>query len=469
MKNNLVQELIVLLLSAAAFVLLLAGCQSLRLPGPELSRVLAGTGSRVQLPPKSAAPQVGEFRKFFTAYLDNQVLPFWTSSRFIDEEHGGFLYHLDAKLQRNGSSKQLIPTLRMLYVRAVAIARTADDAGREQQLAEYERQRDYLIQRFWDHENRGWYWKLDREGNVLDGTKRSIGAIYAIYVLSELKIIVNDQRALDYAERTFDILDTFNHDVDYGGYFEDDSSAAGQQLRNYKDVGSNMHFTLAMARLYQATGKNIHRQRLEELFVIMTTKVLVPDSNNVYYMLTRYWTPMSLANKNFLEQKGIYTWCRNDTVFGHNAELIWYIAEAAIVLDHDLSEIRHWMEVVADGIIHHGMREDGALFLTGPLDGNGPPTIKHLQWWVQQEIMISLIRLYEITGNPDYWEMFEKTTRLAFAHFVPTDQPGSWYRAFDEDWNLVESARAGGPWKTGLHTVRAMLEIERTLTRLDDK
>ena len=276
MKDNLVQELIVRLLSAAVLVLLLAGCQSLRPPEPrpELSRVSAGTGSRVQLPPKSAVPQVRKFRKFFTAYLDEQVLPFWASSRFIDEEHGGFLYHLDAKLQHNGSSKQLIPTLRMLYVRAVAITRIADDASRKQQVVEYERQRDYLIRRFWDHKNRGWYWELDREGNVLDSAKRSIGAIYAIYILSELNLIVNDQRALNYAERTFNVIDAFRHDVDYGGYFENDTSAAGKQLRGYKNVGNNMHFALAMARLYQATGKNVHRQRLEELFVLMTTRVL---------------------------------------------------------------------------------------------------------------------------------------------------------------------------------------------------
>ena len=60
-------------------------------------------------------------------HLDKEVLPFWVSTKVNNGAFGGYLRFLDGNLRSTGKVEEhVIVQLRLLYVHAVAVSRTAD-------------------------------------------------------------------------------------------------------------------------------------------------------------------------------------------------------------------------------------------------------------------------------------------------------------------------------------------------------
>ena len=79
---------------------------------------------------------------------------------------------------------------------------------------------DFLIEKMWDKKYGGFYWIVDRSGNVLKDDKALYGQSFAIYCLSEYAIVFNDPAVLKYAEKTFDLIQNYCYEPQYGGYLE---------------------------------------------------------------------------------------------------------------------------------------------------------------------------------------------------------------------------------------------------------
>ena len=79
---------------------------------------------------------------------------------------------------------------------------------------------DFLIDRMWDSEYGGFFWTVDRKGNVAIDKKILYGLSFAIYSLSEYTMATGDLRGQEYAERVFDLVKKHCADTMYGGYFE---------------------------------------------------------------------------------------------------------------------------------------------------------------------------------------------------------------------------------------------------------
>ena len=145
------------------------------------------------------------YKKELENHLVNELLPFWLE-RLKDEVNGGFITHFDQNgIDTGEDEKSLIAQTRCIYTMSSA-HRVGYGEGK---CAEYARHGvDFLIDKMWDKEYGGFYWMVDRKGNVKIDKKIIYGHSFAIYSLSEYTLATGDPRGLEYAEKVFGLLQT---------------------------------------------------------------------------------------------------------------------------------------------------------------------------------------------------------------------------------------------------------------------
>ena len=82
------------------------------------------------------------------------------------------------------------------------------------------RAKDYLIDHFIDKEYGGVYWSVDYHGQPLDTKKQFYAIGFAIYGLTEYTRATGDREALDYALQLYDCIEEHAFDDEYNGYIE---------------------------------------------------------------------------------------------------------------------------------------------------------------------------------------------------------------------------------------------------------
>ena len=86
---------------------------------------------------------------------------------------------------------------------------------------------------------------------------------------------------------------------------------------------------------------------------------------------------------------------------------------------------------------------------------NQPASNRSKTWWVQAEAVVSALRLYRLTHDPEYLRVFEKTCGWIDAH--QTDwKHGEWFETIAPDGN--PRGNKASIWKSGYHNGRAMIE-----------
>ena len=96
-------------------------------------------------------------------HLLTELLPFWTS-RMRDDVNGGFLTHFDQYGKDTGEDeKSLIAQTRCIYTIASA-HRAGYGDGKLAELAKHGI--DFLIGKMWDKRHGGFFWMMNRKGEV---------------------------------------------------------------------------------------------------------------------------------------------------------------------------------------------------------------------------------------------------------------------------------------------------------------
>src|SRR5262245_12719028 len=179
---------------------------------------------------------MNEFAQRVSDHLFGHILPFWCGPA-LDQEAGGWQAWLSNDLQPDHSQpKGLIVNSRILWAFS-AVHRVRSEAL-YQRMAE--RAFDFVMNRFWDAQNGGAFWQLDRQGKVLDDAKKIYGQAFYIYALAEYHQAFNAPAALARAQELFELIERNAGDRQHGGYIEvchrDWSEAVGARLSD-KDKG----------------------------------------------------------------------------------------------------------------------------------------------------------------------------------------------------------------------------------------
>jgi mannose/cellobiose epimerase-like protein (N-acyl-D-glucosamine 2-epimerase family) len=408
--------------------------------------------NRVDLPDAGTYQSI---KNSLTEHLDKEVLPFWVSDKINDESYGGYLPYLDKRLLPTGKVEgHVIVQLRLLYVHAVAISRTSDEGLKTRLLGQYHRKFAFLKTQYWDNKNGGFFnYSSDHRARSLYSLKETRSQVHAIYFLAESYLLVGHEEVLELARAVFSLIDLSGHDTVYGGYSSYYELSQDHRRNSVKTLGIQMHMLLALSRLHQATAETVYIDRAHEIADILVSRFEIPGSRgNAYNALTYDWHEIPPDGE--LDTKIVY---------GHSAEVIWYMLESATVFNRDVQALRPWLTRLTDALLDSGVSSSGAVYWTGAYRGKAED--KTIWWWAQAEAMIALLRVYEVTGDIRYWNGFQKVRLWTFRHVV-LDHSGTWV-AFMDRWGFRHAPlRAGSHWQTGFHVTRALLQCEQSLDHL---
>jgi mannobiose 2-epimerase len=112
-------------------------------------------------------------------HLFGHIMPFWCGPA-VDHVNGGWMAWLSNDLQPDRSQpKGLIVNARILWAFSAVYQVQPKPPFRKMANRAF----DYLINRFWDAQHGGAFWRLDDSGKVLDDSKKIYGQAFYIYAL----------------------------------------------------------------------------------------------------------------------------------------------------------------------------------------------------------------------------------------------------------------------------------------------
>jgi mannobiose 2-epimerase len=384
--------------------------------------------------------------------LRQNVIPFWFP-RTIDRIHDGYLIHLGPTGEPlTGGTKAIVTQARTLWLASRLLRSDVSHPGlREAADAGFR----FLRDRMWDAEHGGFFWEVDTAGGtVLRADKHLYGQAFALYALSEYYRATGRTEAQSLSGRLFELIDARAHDREYGGYreaFARDWSplppGAGTYLgppADLKSMNTHLHLMEALTAYLQAGAPPLVRTRLAELVAIQSQAVIRKEWMASTDRHHRDWTPVVDESARIS--------------YGHDLENIWLIVDALRALDHPTAPYHDLFRAVFESARRHGFDETAGGFFDSGRPGK-PADRRTKIWWVQAEALVSALTMFELMGEPQYVDVFERTWE--FVDRTQTDwRFGEWHEAVSPDGQ--PSGGKAHAWKAGYHNGRALLEsLER--------
>lgn len=404
-------------------------------------------------------------------YLNTGLLPFWIT-RTVDTQYGGFLTHFDQFGNDSGEDeKSLIAQSRSVFTYSSA-HRAGYGGGK---LAEMAKQGvDFLLDKMWDSEYGGFYWMVNRKGEVTIDEKIVYGHSFAIYSLSEYTLATGDPRGKEYAEKVFDLLQKHAVDTHYGGYWEMflrnwDLKGPGAAGGDRKTLDAHMHLMEAFTTLYECTGQQVHRRKLLEIIELLTRKIMHPEYGTG---IPQFWADWSVAPQikfdivwgwDRFSEDGQKASAEDNTSYGHNSEFAWLLMHALDILGlpydtHREQIIKSYSHSVDNGVDW----EYGGVFVEGSHAGEVYDREK--EFWQQAEMLIGMLDAFRYLKDEKYWNAYVNIHRFVFDKMIN--------HALGEWWPLM--TRQGEPiwkhmshsWKINYHDVRSMVQSVVRLNKI---
>ncbi len=393
------------------------------------------------------------FSKQVANHLFGHYLPFWCGPA-LDRENGGWMAWLSNDLQPDRSQpKGLIVNSRILWaISAVHLVRPEpvyfDMAARAF---------DFVMNKFWDAEHGGAFWRLDDSGRVIDDSKKIYGQAFYIYALAEFHHAFGSTAALARVKELFELVERHAHDAKFGGYIEvcnRDWSEAGAEARlsdkdmnEKKSMNNHLHVLEAYTNLYRVWPEPRVAGRLRELTGLFLTRILDAKTRHLHHFFNEQWQ------------------VRSDTyTFGHDIEASWLLYEAAEVLgDVELLEqVRSVTLHIVETVFNEGFSADGGLCYEGRA---GKIIDEGRECWPQAEAMVGFLNAYELSGNRAFFAAAVQTWKFIEAHLVDRIH-GEWFWRINPDGKPDPRLPKVSEWKGPYHATRACLETMRRLQKI---
>ena len=418
--------------------------------------------------------QKEEINKYLTEaenHLVNELLPFWTT-RMIDNRNGGYITHFDKDGNDTGDDeKSLIAQSRSVYTLSSA-HRAGYGEAKYAELAEHGI--NFMINKMWDKKYGGFFWMMDRAGNVKVDKKILYGHSFAIYCLSEYTLATGDPRGIKYAEKTFDLIQKNCTDTYFGGYFEmfDRNwtlAGPGSQGGDRKTLDVHMHLMEAFTTLFECSKKEVHRRRLLEDIEILLNRMMHPEYKTGISQFTADWQIAPQIKFDIIwgwdrySEEGEKNNPTDNTCYGHNAEFGWLFIHALKILGSGTDDYLDLFTKIFNHTINNGIdKKHGGVFVEGPHSGGVYDMEK--EFWQQAEVMIGTLDAYLLFGKEKYWDAYKNVHKFIFDKVI-NKNVGEWYPLLSREGEPIWT-HMGHSWKINYHTVRAMIQSIKRLRKI---
>jgi mannose/cellobiose epimerase-like protein (N-acyl-D-glucosamine 2-epimerase family) len=376
--------------------------------------------------------------------------------RCIDPSGGFYHFFRDDGTVYDHTTRHLVSSTRFVFNYAMAYRRF----GNPEYLAAVRHGVAFLRGAHRDADTGGYAWQLAWDGRrkeVLDGDNHCYGLAFVMLAYAHaLQAGLLDAR--DYIAETFDLMEARFWLPDHGLY-ADQASADWATLDTYRGQNANMHACEAMLAAYEATQDVRYLHRAEVLARNITLRQALLSGGFVWEHYRADWSVDWDYNRDdktnifrpWGYQPGHLTeWAKLLLLLErHSAALAGdadWLAPRAVQL-FDVALLRAWD---ADhGGICYGFAPDETI-----CDGDK-------YFWVQAESFAAAALLAVRTGNPAYWDWYDRIWAYSWQHFVDHEH-GAWYRILSQD-NRKLSDEKSPAGKTDYHTMGACYDVLRTL------
>lgn len=308
---------------------------------------------------------------------------------------------------------------------------------------------DYFLDNFIDKEQGGVFWSLDYMGKPIDTKKQTYAIGFAIYGLSEYARATGSKRALDSAINLYYDIEKKAYDCKGNGYIE----ALTREWQPIKDM------RLSDKDENGSRTMNTHLHIIEpytNLYRVWKSEDLKKSILNLIDIFTE-----KLLNKetNHLDLFFDDEWHgkRNIESYGHDIEASWLLHETALVLGE--KQVLNTIEPIIRSIAKasdEGLRPDGSMIYEHWKDNNTYDLQR--QWWVQCESVIGHVNLYQHFQDEDAFVKAKQCWDYIQTNLVDKEH-GEWYWAILDDGTTNHIDDKAGFWKCPYHNSRMCLEL----------
>lgn len=388
--------------------------------------------------------------------LEN-VVPFWYPA--LLDRNGGYHLNHDARGRFRGpGAKRLVTQARVTWFFSRLAASPYGSAGH---LRFAQHGFAFLWDRMWDAEHGGFFWDVDASAQPIEGrdAKHLYAQAFGLYALCEYAAVSGEREAIDRAKAAFSSIERA-HDDPNGGYVEcmrrdwsasDPGTGMLAAGPPFKLFNTHLHLLEAFTRYYEVTRDAAVRDRLAELVAILSNAVVRKRFGACTDVHGENWAP--LLDK-----------ARARVSYGHDLENAALLLNAYDALGWARAPLLDLCRTLTETALSLGYdTRRGGFYESGPLGKRAD--VRRKTWWVQAEALLTLLRMYEITGDGAYLPAFDKT--LQWIERRQADRRnGEWF-AYVEPNGRVSGDKAG-PWKGPYHNGRALLSCLEMLSGLGD-
>jgi mannobiose 2-epimerase len=385
-------------------------------------------------------------------HLFGHILPFWCGPA-LDQKNGGWMAWLSNDLKPDRSQpKGLIVNSRILW----AFSAVHDVRPEPVYFDMAARAFDFVMNKFWDAERGGAFWRLDDQGKVIDDSKKTYGQAFYIYALTEFHRVFGSPAALERAKELFELIESHAHDAKFGGYIEvchRDWSEAGADARlskkdmnEKKSMNNHLHVLEAYTNLFRVWPQGRVAERLRELIEIFLTRILDARTKHLHHFFNSEWN------------------VRSDTyTFGHDIEASWLLCEAAEELGDAklLERVRAVALQMAEAVLNEGFGADGGLCYEGR---DGQIVDDGRECWPQAEALVGFLNAFELSDNKAFFAAALQMWKFIDENLVDRVH-GEWFWRINADGQPDKKLPKVSDWKGPYHATRACLETMRRLDR----
>lgn len=322
--------------------------------------------------------------------------------------------------------------------------------GKSEYLEMATRAKDYIIAHFIDREYGGTYWSLDYKGNPKDTKKQFYAIGFMIYGLSEYVRATGDKEALDYAIQLFECIEEHSLDVIYNGYIE-------ACTREWGEI-ADMRLSVLDANYPKSQNTHLHIiEPYANLYRVWKDERLEKALRNMINIFTdKILNPETNHLDLFFEKD----WTRGAghlESYGHDIECSWLMHEAALVLGDAevLKKVEEIVPLVAKAS-EKGLNPDGSMIHEANLDTGHVDDDLH--WWVQAEAVVGFYNIYQHFGDESALDKSLQCWQYIKDNLIDYEG-GEWYWSRHPDGTLNLDDDKAGFWKCPYHNGRMCLEI----------
>lgn len=355
-----------------------------------------------------------------------QTMEFFNPEKCIDPE-GGFFHFYDEKGDLYDKNvRKFVTEGRFIFTYAVAY----EHLKKEEYKAAVKHGLDSLRdpKKFRNEANGAYFWEI-KDGEPTDKKILTYAISFALLAYSKA-VSCGFEEARVFVEETYDMMEEKLWSSKYGLYAEE--ADENWVLTDYRSQSGNLHTCEAMIAAYEATKDQKYLDRALLIAENVCVRQAGLAKGLVWEHYNEDWTAQidfDLADPELVIfrpwgfQPGHQTeWARFLLTLNRYAPAMWMVPKARYLFDTAVKQA--WDP------------EHGGLAYSFDLDGKHDDKRLKGDWdkifWVQNETLGTAGMLAVETGDPTYWEIYDKLWKYCWEHFVD-HKYGSWRRRLSRE------------------------------------